>query len=166
MNQHRLQYEMFSDRNPLMQPVAGWAEVVRASRRKASADNPFLAMEHVVSETITSTLDMLSNARDMMVELVFSKHLRFAPASGYGGTACRAAGAAPPHERDLTREAAASRMAAELRQRIDQGGLAEAVVRALILSAGPAGRWTSAASGLLRRSMLRSRRPGEWGSRV
>ena len=69
-------------------------------------------------------------------------------------------------ERDLTREAAASRMAAELRQRIDQGGLAEAVVRALILVRGPAGGWTSAASGLLRTSVLRSRRPGEWGARV
>ena len=140
MNQHRLQYQMFSDRNPLMQPVAGWAESVRASRRKASADNPFLAMEHVVSETITSTLDMWSNARDMMVELAFL--------NTYGSPLLQAMvglHAEPPAqrrriERDLTREAAASRMAAELRQRIDQGGLAEAVVRALIFVRGPGGR--------------------------
>jgi len=42
-------------------------------------------------------------------------------------------------ERDLTREAAANRMAAALRQRIDQGGVAEAVLRALIFVRGPEG---------------------------
>ena len=41
--------------------------------------------------------------------------------------------------RDVSREAAANRMAAELQQKIDQGGLAEALLRALIYVRGPAG---------------------------
>ena len=42
-------------------------------------------------------------------------------------------------ERDLAREATASRMAAQLEQRIDQGGLIEATVRALIYVRRPEG---------------------------
>ena len=90
MNPHRLQYEMFSDHNPLMRPVAGWAETVRATPSgKPVRTIRFSRSEHVVSDTITSTLEMWGNARDAMVELAFSEHLRFAPASGDGGTACR-----------------------------------------------------------------------------
>jgi Protein of unknown function (DUF3141) len=139
MNPHRLQYAIFSDRNPLMQPVAALAESVRAERQKASADNPLVAIEHAVSDAITSTLDMWSNARDMAVESIFL--------NTYGSPLLQAMvglRADPPThrrriERDLTREAAASRMAAELRQRIDQGGVAEAVLRALIFVRGPEG---------------------------
>ena len=59
--------------------------------------------------------------------------------------------------RDLAREAASSRMAAELEQRIDQGGMAEAVLRALIYVRGPKAGSTSVASGLSRRSRPHSR---------
>src|SRR5712671_4526316 len=39
----RLQYELFSDANPMMAPVAALAEQVRANRRPVVADNPFIA---------------------------------------------------------------------------------------------------------------------------
>jgi hypothetical protein len=139
MNSHRLQYEIFSDRNPLMQPVAAWAEAVRANRQQVSGDNPLLAIEHVVSDAITTTLDLWSNARDMMVESLFLNTYGSPLLQAMVGL--RADG--PVHrsrmERDLTREAAANRMAAALRQRIDQGGVAEAVLRALIFVRGPEG---------------------------
>ena len=41
----RLQFELFSDQNPLMAPVAAAAELVRADRRPVAADNPFLAAQ-------------------------------------------------------------------------------------------------------------------------
>ena len=41
----RLQYEIFSDANPMMAPVAAMAEQVRSNRRPVAADNPFLAIQ-------------------------------------------------------------------------------------------------------------------------
>src|SRR6266852_1860280 len=41
----RLQYELFSNANPMMAPVAAIAEQARANRRPVAADNPFLAMQ-------------------------------------------------------------------------------------------------------------------------
>src|ERR1700704_775226 len=40
----RLQYELFSDTNPLMAPVKTMAEQVREDRKPVNADNPFLAL--------------------------------------------------------------------------------------------------------------------------
>ena len=45
----RLQFEIFSNTNPLMAPVATLAEQVRNNRRPVAADNPFLAMQENVS---------------------------------------------------------------------------------------------------------------------
>lgn len=119
-----------------MRPMAVLAESVRADRHEVSADNPLLALEHAVSDTITGTLDMCSHFRDMMVESFFL--------NTYGSPLLQALvglRAEPPAqrrriERDLTREAAASRRTAELRERIDQGGVAEAVLRARFSSVG------------------------------
>src|SRR5262252_5565490 len=45
----RLQYELLSDKNPRMAPVADMADAVRANRQPVSADNPFLALQETVS---------------------------------------------------------------------------------------------------------------------
>src|SRR3954454_11585445 len=39
LHPNRARFQMFADSNPLMHPVAGWAEQVRANRRPVSADN-------------------------------------------------------------------------------------------------------------------------------
>src|SRR5690606_24989399 len=44
MHPLRLPYELISDRNPLVAPVAKVAETVRAHRQPVSPDNPFLVM--------------------------------------------------------------------------------------------------------------------------
>ena len=61
---NRLRFEMFADENPLMRPVADWAETVRDNRRPVSPDNPFLAFERMVSDMIASGLEMWGKARD------------------------------------------------------------------------------------------------------
>src|SRR5437660_1720491 len=53
----RLQYEFFSNANPMMAPVAAWAEQVRKDRRPAAADNPFLALQENASRQIVAALD-------------------------------------------------------------------------------------------------------------
>jgi Protein of unknown function (DUF3141) len=134
---NRLGFEMFSDRNPFTQPVAAWAEAVRANRQAVGPDNPLLAIEKATSDWIVRCLDAYENARDAMVEGIFM--------STYGSpflqalVGMRAEGAQTRRhiERDLAREAAALRMAAELHGRVEQGSLIEAALRALIYVRGP-----------------------------
>src|SRR5262245_2539691 len=50
----RLQYELFSNANPMMAPVAAMAEQVRENRRPVAADNPFVAMQENASRPIVA----------------------------------------------------------------------------------------------------------------
>ena len=52
-----LPYELFSNRNPLMQQVAQLAEQVRQQRQPASPDNPLLKWQGMVSDGIVAALD-------------------------------------------------------------------------------------------------------------
>ena len=68
---NRLHFEMFADENPLMRPVADWADMVRGNRHPVSPDNPFLAFERMMSDMITSGLEMWGKARDAATEAFF-----------------------------------------------------------------------------------------------
>jgi hypothetical protein len=132
MNPNRVRFEMFGDNNPFMRPVAGLADAVRADRRPVSADNPFLAVERMVSGMIADGLEAWGKARDTIHEEIFLN--TYASPWLQALVGLRADGASPHRrtERDLAREAIAKQTAAYLEQRIDQGGLLEAAVRALI----------------------------------
>src|SRR5215510_10232231 len=56
MHPLRLQYELFSDANPLMSAVGEMAEQIRRERSPASADNPFLALQQNASRQIVAAL--------------------------------------------------------------------------------------------------------------
>src|SRR5712671_505110 len=136
---NRLRFGMFVDENPLMRPIADWAETVRGNRRPVSPDNPLLACERMVSDMITSGLEMWGKARDAATEAFFF--------NTYGSPALQAMVGLRADEtsvsrrigRDVAREAAAKQAAAHLEQRIDQGGLIEAAVRALLYVRLPEG---------------------------
>src|SRR5438309_4698529 len=140
MHPNRLRFQMFADENPLMLPVAAWAEAVRAERRPVSPDNPFLAFERMVSGSIANGLEAWGKARDIMQEEIFLN--TYASPWLQAMVGLRADGASPTRrvERDLAREAVAKETAAYLEQRIDQGGLLEAAVRALIYVRLPEGK--------------------------
>ena len=135
---------MFADGNPLMQPVAGWAEQVRANRRPVSADNPFLAVERMTSDWIAGGLEAWGKARDSFVGGRCFSIIYGAPwlqaVVGLAGDDPQTQGRRIA--RDLAREAVAKQMAAHLEQQIESGGLREAAVRALALhqDAGRRGR--------------------------
>ena len=57
MHPLRLQYQIFSNANPFMAPIASLAEEVRKNRRPVAPDNPFIAMQENVSEQIVAALD-------------------------------------------------------------------------------------------------------------
>jgi pimeloyl-ACP methyl ester carboxylesterase len=128
----RLQYELFSDANPLMAPVKAMAERVRQERHPAGADNPFTAAQEAVSEQIVASLDAWRDMTEAFSERMFL--------SIYGLPALQAAvGIDPTDTRPkrkaarspLHRELLASRIA-ELKSRIAVGGLRECMMRGML----------------------------------
>ena len=128
----RLQYELFSDTNPLMAPVKAMAERASKDRRPVAVDNPFLAMQEAVSKQIVASLDAWREMTESLSEQMFL--------SVYGSPALQAAvGIDPTDARPLRkaqtsplhRELLQSRIA-ELKSRIASGGLRECLVRSLL----------------------------------
>ena len=128
----RLQYELFSDANPLMAPVKAMAERASKDRRPVAVDNPFLAMQEAVSKQIVASLDAWREMTESLSEQMFL--------SVYGSPALQAAvGIDPTDARPLRkaqtsplhRELLQSRIA-ELKSRIASGGLRECLVRSLL----------------------------------
>jgi hypothetical protein len=137
---NRLRFEMFADENPFMRPVADWAEAVRGNRRPVNPDNPFLAFEHMMSDMITSGLEMWGKARDAATEAFFFNTYGSPVLQAMVGLRADATSVSRRIGRDVAREAAAKQAAVHLEQRIDQGGLIEAAVRALIYVRLPEGK--------------------------
>jgi len=134
----RLQFELFSDQNPFMQPVAAMADWVRAHRRPAAADNPLLAGQEFVSRQIEAGLDAYRDGRDRLQEAIFH--------ATYGSPLVQAllglrASDAPPRPRpgrEPEELAFVEGRIEELRADMAKGGLREAVLRALLYIGLPA----------------------------
>ena len=67
----RLQYELFSDQNPAMAPVAALAEQIRENRKSPASDNPFVAMQENFSNQIVTALDGWRQASEALSERMF-----------------------------------------------------------------------------------------------
>jgi hypothetical protein len=127
-----VQYEILSDANPFMAPVAAMAEEVRKNRKPVASDNPFVAMQETVSKQIVAALDGWRDFTEAVAERTFL--------TVYGSPALQAAAGIDPADTRPLRKPAKNplynellqKRIAELKSRIPTGGLREAVVRALI----------------------------------
>jgi hypothetical protein len=132
MHPLRLQYEMFSDANPLMRQVAAAADRVRAERKPADAGNPFLAMQEAVSRQIVTAFDAWRDASEKLAERAFL--------SIYGSPVLQRAVGIDPQSDERPGRAGKSALhrqvieqrIAELKSRIGEGGIREALVRATL----------------------------------
>jgi pimeloyl-ACP methyl ester carboxylesterase len=133
MHPLRLQYEMFSDANPFMAQVKQAAEKIREERKPVSDSNPFLAMQENISRHIVQSLDHWREASEKMAERTFL--------AVYGSPVLQAAcGIEPDNKERSLRKAATSPLhrqllearIAEIRSHIGEGGLREAMVRAVL----------------------------------
>ncbi|HET9688763.1 MAG TPA: DUF3141 domain-containing protein, partial [Pseudolabrys sp.] len=132
MHPLRLQYEMFSDQNPLVAPIAALAEQIRNDRRSVSADNPFVAMQESFSNQIVSALDAWRDASEKLSERTFL--------AVYGSPTLQSAVGIDPAATQRLRKAAKNPLHSELLQkridelksRIPAGGVRAAVIRGLI----------------------------------
>jgi pimeloyl-ACP methyl ester carboxylesterase len=132
MHPLRLQYELFSDANPMMAQVAALAEQVRQNRAPVAADNPFLAVQEEVSRRIISALDAFRDMTEAAAERTFL--------ALYGSRTLQAAFGIDPASNRPLRQAPTSLMhdellrnrVSDLKARVTVGGLREAVVRGLL----------------------------------
>ena len=128
----RLPYEVLSDTHPLAAPIETIAAWVRQHRTPAAADNPYLALQENASRLIITALDSWRDLRDNLAELTFlaiygSSALQVALGIDPADTGpFRKAGKDPMH-----RELVEARIA-DLKSRIETGGLLECAVRGLL----------------------------------
>ena len=99
-----------------------------------------MAVEHAISDSIIAGLDAWTRLRDSMVESIFFNVYGSPLLQSLVGLRADRSVSSRGIGRDLGREMAASRFSAELEKQIDQGGLVEAVVRALIYVGHKEGR--------------------------
>ena len=130
----RLQYEAFSNANPMMAPIAPMADQVRKARLPATPDNPFIAIQENVSRQIVAALDAWRDAAEAFAETAFT--------SLYGSTAVQTAFGVDPSvtlplrkapKSALYRELLEKRIV-ELKSHVAAGGLREAVIRGLLFA--------------------------------
>jgi hypothetical protein len=128
----RLQYELLADANPMMAPIARFAEQVRERRMPVSSDNPLIALQEHVSEQIVTTLDAWRQFSETLAESTFE--------AVFGSPAMQAALGIDPAEMRPQNKAPKNPLhdrllgtrIAELKSNISAGGPREAIVRAII----------------------------------
>jgi pimeloyl-ACP methyl ester carboxylesterase len=127
----RLQYELFSSRNPWMPAVESLAEKVSEERKAVSKDNPFMAFQEQVSKQIVHALDSWRDSQEALSEAIFL--------GVYGSPVVQAAVGIDPQSVPSRRQEMSARHSqmlqariAELKSRIGEGGLREAAVRGLL----------------------------------
>ncbi|CAM4293650.1 DUF3141 domain-containing protein [Kerstersia similis] len=129
----RLQYEAFSDTNPLAESTAKLAEKVREERVPVAADNIFRVWQEILSRSISSGLDIWRVTRDDIVEQLFMTIYGSPLAQTLAGlgahpeTPARKHPGVSPEHRDFVKNTLAS-----LRAQVSRGGLREACIRMLV----------------------------------
>ena len=131
LHPNRLRFSMFSDKNPLMQPVKMLAEAVRAGRKPVDGGNPLVTAREAMSSLITSSLHTVNEFRDAMTETVFLQTYGAPVWQALAGLQAEPGKQPRQIERDLVREQNIARLRAELEQKFETGGLEEALARAL-----------------------------------
>ena len=139
LNAAELPFQIFSQRNPLMQQVAQLAEQVREQRQPVAPDNPLLQWQQTMSQAIIAALDGYRDLRDSSIEQIFL--------ALYGSPVLQAmlglsASDEAPRKSpgiDPARAAMIQQRIGELKSRLAEGGPREAVIRALVYigMAGP-----------------------------
>jgi hypothetical protein len=128
----RLQNEKISDANPIMAIVKNVADHVRKARKPVANDNPYLAVQGILSELIIAGLDAWRHMAETLAERTFltfygSPLLQAAVGIDPADTRPQRKAGKPPLHRELLHN-----RIAELKNRIATGDLRECLVRGMI----------------------------------
>lgn len=132
----RVTYEAWSDRNPFASSVAQAVQSVHEARAPVAADNPFLQMQTIMANAIEASLDFYRDTRDAAVEQAFETLYGAPWLQAFAGLPPKTDGEArtaltEPGDTD-EREASIVAEHERLRNDMNEGGLVEAAVRALL----------------------------------
>ncbi|TDT96804.1 uncharacterized protein DUF3141 [Azorhizobium sp. AG788] len=130
-NPLRLSYSLFADSNPFMKPVAKAAAEVTVARKPVPPDNPFLAVQKLWSDQISAGLDAFRDLRDRAVEQAFFGIYGSPVLQGMLGLNLDEKVRELPPTSPQKRAFLTQKMA-EFRDRVDEGGFNEALVRSVL----------------------------------
>lgn len=125
----RLKRTAFSSHNPYMTIVTELAKLVREQRKQARPDNPFLAAEKLCGDLVEQSWNAITSLRAMWYETAFFSLYAGPWGQWYGATHQ----AKRPHK--STDELRHLPVVVDALHAMERGGLAEAVVRMLVLLA-------------------------------
>jgi pimeloyl-ACP methyl ester carboxylesterase len=147
----RLQYEMFSHRNPFMRPLLAWAEQVRRDRRPVPKENALLQAEKQFADWLEASLDAYREIRDRASEALF--HGLYGSPLVQAMVGLKASDASPrqPPGDDPVHKAYVAQRIQQLRAAIGKGGPREATIRSLLYIRMPDGAFDERGFNLLRR---------------
>ena len=137
MHPHRLRFAMFSDQNPMMQPVNSLAQSIRAERKPVAPDNPLLALEAgrlQLDHDLVGRIQAGARCRDRGD---IPGRLRLPAVAGHGGTRDRACPDRATHGSRPGARGGRSQDAGGLEQRFDVGGIKQAAIRGALYVALP-----------------------------
>jgi hypothetical protein len=132
MSSHRTKYYMLSDLNPAMQMVKAMAESVRANRDPVPDDNPYLKAQKQLSDQIVQALDAWRDVRDAASEAFFMNTYGSPLLQALVGLHEPGAEARPKRARDEAHEALVQKRLDEIKSRVGEGGVFEALLRIMI----------------------------------
>jgi hypothetical protein len=157
MQPSRIERLAYSDLNPAMWGVKMLADMVRQHRQKAAPDNALIQVQEATSAQIEKALDGWRDLRDGAIERLFYAIYDSPPMRALAGLAAPHADARKPRRHDEALAALLAAKIAAIRDRIDRGGLPEAVIR--ILLAGASAQRMIAADGVALAREAKQRHP-------
>ena len=128
----RLSYTLFSDRNPAMAWVRWAAEMARANRQPVEGDNAGRAAEQQVSDAITRALEAYGRQRDAFSERLFREVYASTAVQALTGVATDTAPPRPRPGRSPDHDRFVALATEKLRAGMTEGGLNQALIRALL----------------------------------
>ncbi|MGL5446787.1 MAG: DUF3141 domain-containing protein [Rhabdaerophilum sp.] len=134
LHPQRLSRALMSSRNPLSKWVEDEAAKLRETRKPVGSDNPFIAAEALWVQTTEQMIDLWRDMRDMSQELAFH--------SLWSTPWTRAFGRSHEARRTLKSQGELRGLpeVAQALMSIEHGGLAEAIIRKLVLLADNRGQ--------------------------
>ena len=125
----RAQRWMMASWNPVMTHWQALAAQAKRARAPAAADNPFVRLETLWAESLTQSLDLARDLRDMAYETAFYALWSHPAAIAFGAPKAKSRAKKTGRELRLAPEVQAALM------HVESGGFVEAVIRMLIMLA-------------------------------
>ena len=147
----RMQYEMFSTENPLMQPLRDAADLARENRQAVPTSNSFWQAQEMFSSWTETWLDNYRRLRDEMCEATFNAVYGSPVLQALVGIRTTDEIALRRPRKDAAHLALVNRRVKELREGISDGGPREAAIRAMLYLGQPDGAFDERGFNLLRR---------------